>query len=204
MKQGLTEIIMIVDKSGSMQAKLTDTIGAFNAFLDKQKKEPGEAKVTLTLFDTTYNLAYNGVPLADVQPFNMNNYVPAGMTALLDAMGKTIDEVGARLDKTSEAERPEKIIVVILTDGEENSSVEYKHEQVMQKVEHQKAAYNWEFVFLGASKVALDHARGLGVTNCVAYQNTGAGTMNAMSYVSDAVASYRATGNTHLPPDAQA
>jgi Mg-chelatase subunit ChlD len=163
MKTGLAEIICVVDKSGSMQTIRAEAIGAFNAFLGEQKKHPGEATFTLTLFDTKYDVRLSGKPIADVQDLTEESYVPGGMTALLDAVGRTIDEVGARFAKMEEDARPERVILAIITDGQENSSREYTRQQVSEKIKTQRDDYKWEIVFLAAGEEAVAEARGLGI-----------------------------------------
>jgi uncharacterized protein YegL len=155
MKSNLTEIICVVDKSGSMSPRTADVIGGFNQFLEDQKKVAGEALITLTLFDTSYTVVHNGKALGTVPPLNNNTYIAGGMTALLDAIGKTIDEVGARLHKTPESDRPEKVIFLIITDGEENSSKEYRLEQIKEKIKIQQESFKWAFVYLGANQDAF-------------------------------------------------
>lgn len=204
MKQGLTEIICVIDKSGSMDAVKMDAIGAFNSFIEEQLKLPGEAKLTLTLFDTEYKMVYNGVALKDVPKLDTTTFVPGGMTALLDAMGRTIDKVGERLSITPEPERPERVIMVILTDGQENSSKEYNGAKVLEKVKHQQEAYKWEFIYLGANQDAIKAASCLGINNSANYVGTGAGTKGAVRCMNAAVASYRCGGSARVvtPPQA--
>lgn len=198
MKAGLTEIICVIDKSGSMDSLKSDAIGAFNTFLEQQKALPGEAKITLTLFDTDYKIVHNGVPIASVPALTLDTYVPGGMTALLDAAGRTIDKVGERLKATPENDRPEKVLMVILTDGEENSSHEYTRQQLFDKITHQKAKYNWEFIFLAANQDAIQAGQSIGVSHNFAYAATSKGIHHAMSdrgLMGCAVASYRASGH---------
>jgi uncharacterized protein YegL len=161
--QNLTEIIVVMDKSGSMQTIRDDAMGAFNTFLDEQKKLPGKAQLTLTLFDTVYDMVHKCAPINDVPRLNTSTYAPGGMTALLDAVGRTIDEVGKRLAATPEEKRPGKVMMVIITDGQENSSHEYKRDQIMKKIDVQTNQYQWEFVFLAAGKDAMEEARGIGI-----------------------------------------
>ena len=148
MKQGLSEIICIIDRSGSMGIIKNDAIGGFNTFLEEQKKLPGEATLTYIQFDTEYEVVHENKPLKDVQPINGSIYIPRGRTALLDAVGKTIDATGRRLANTPEENRPEKIIVAILTDGEENASHQYNLSKIKEMIKHQKEKYSWEFIFL--------------------------------------------------------
>ena len=125
MKKGLTEIVVVIDKSGSMGAETEEVITGYNQFLDEQRKLPGEARVTLTLFDTAYNILYTRADLRDAMKLTNDTYRTGGMTALLDAVGRTIHEVGTKLAEEAEENRPEKVIFLVITDGHENSSREY-------------------------------------------------------------------------------
>lgn len=145
------EIICIIDKSGSMEPRRADAIGGFNRFLEDQKKIGTNARLTLVLFDDKRDVVYSGKEISHVKPLDAFSYAPGGSTALLDAVGYTIDRVGDRLSAMHENERPRKVIVAILTDGEENASREYTIGQVSRMIEHQRHKYNWEFFFLGAN-----------------------------------------------------
>jgi len=171
MKNDLCELIVIVDKSGSMYNVINDTIGGFNTFLDVHQKLQGEAKLTLVLFDTTYKVVHNGLDIQKVPKLDNSSYDTGGMTALLDAVGKTIDEVGKRLSETSEEERPQKVIFMIITDGEENSSKEYDLQQIKEKTKHQQDVYKWDFIFMGANQDAWSNARDLGLSNAINYKD---------------------------------
>jgi uncharacterized protein YegL len=174
-KQGLTEIVVLLDRSGSMQTIVKDAIGGFNAFLEEQKKQDGEATMTVVQFDDEYLVTVEAVNIHDVAPLNEETFVPRGMTALLDAIGRTVNDVGDRLAKTEEANRPEKVIVVILTDGHENASMEFKRTQINKLITHQKKKYSWEFLFLAAGQDAIAEANSIGI-----------GKLNTMSFVADA------------------
>lgn len=151
-KPGSVEIVAVIDKSGSMSGTEKDVCGGFNGLLKDQRKLPGEVRLTLTLFDTEYNIVHDGVPLSDVPDLTEATYCPSGMTALHDAVGRTIDAVGKRLAAMPEDERPEKVIFAILTDGLENSSREYTSEQVAYRLKRQREYYSWEFIFLGVGE----------------------------------------------------
>ena len=170
MKPGFSFIICIIDRSGSMQSIRTDAIGGFNTFLEEQKKHPEGALLTLVLFNDQYEVVHNAISLADVPPLTDSTYVPAGMTALLDAVGSTIDDVGKRLAGTREEERPEKVIVAILTDGEENSSKRYSYEQIATMITHQQEVYKWEFIFLAANQDAVSTAKAIAIHSSDAFQ----------------------------------
>jgi len=165
MKKGLTEIVFIVDKSGSMYSITNDVIGGFNSYLKDQKQVDGTANVTVTFFNTNCNLLYDCVDIETVEELDNKKYQPMGGTALLDAVGMTIDSVGARLAATDESERPENVMVIIITDGEENSSREYTGKQVKEMIEHQETTFNWDFVFIAANMDAAEAGGSLGIAS---------------------------------------
>ncbi len=150
MKENLTEIIFILDRSGSMQPLEEATISGYNEFLHKQSLEPGEKRVTTVLFDDSYDVLYRGMPLEKAK-ITGEQYFARGMTALYDAVGKTIIDTGARFAKMPESERPSKVIVAITTDGAENASREFTQKSIREMIEHQRDKYSWEFVFFGAN-----------------------------------------------------
>lgn len=152
MKKGKSEVIIVLDRSGSMSSIKSDMEGGFKAFLDKQKKEDGECFVSLYQFDNEYEAVFEN---KDIQELNEISIEPRGSTALLDAVGKTTNSVGERLSKTPEEERPETVIMAVITDGAENASREFTREQVKKLVEHQSTKYNWKYVFMGANQDAV-------------------------------------------------
>jgi uncharacterized protein YegL len=160
MRSDLTDITMVIDRSGSMQSIRTDAEGGINSFIEQQKQEPGEANVTLVQFDTDYEFVHSGVPIRQVPAFKL---VPRGSTALLDAVGRAINETGARLAATNEAQRPGLVAFVIVTDGEENSSREFTRDQIRTMVEHQQSAYKWQFTFLAANQDAFAAGGSMGI-----------------------------------------
>ena len=161
MNQDLFEIVCILDRSGSMSGLESDTIGGFNGFIKKQA-ELGQTSLTTVLFDDRYEILHNGVDAREVT-LTRKEYFTRGMTALLDAIGKTINDVGMRLSNTPEAMRPNKVIVVIITDGLENASQEFSYEQVKKMIAHQTEKYAWEFIFLGANIDVAKEGRKLGI-----------------------------------------
>src|SRR5271166_2365178 len=163
-RENFTSINVIIDASGSMQHLTHDTIGSFNGFLAEQRAVPGEAAFTLCKFNTDYCLVHDFVKLASVPALDTTVYAPEGGTALLDAMGTTIDSVGSKLAAMPEEERPSKVIFLVITDGHENSSHRYTSAQIKEMVEHQKDKYNWEFVFMGANIDAIAAGTNLGVS----------------------------------------
>ena len=196
MKQELTEIIFILDRSGSMAGLQQDTIGGYNNFLHTQRQVPGEAKVTTILFDDKYEVLHNGLDINKIRPITNREYFARGSTALLDAVGKTINNVGARFSNTDENDRPEKVIVVITTDGMENASREFTYERISQMITHQQEKYNWEFLFLGANIDAAKEAASLGIRDGRSsnYEASAGGTAALFNVLSNSIASYRFAG----------
>jgi len=195
-----TEIVVVMDKSGSMAPRQNDAIGGFNQFLVDQQKEPGEANLTLIQFDTTYNVVCSGKPIKDVEPLNTNTYRPGGGTALNDALARGVIETGKRLSDMPEAVRPQKVICVVITDGEENSSKEHTKEQVQEMVKHQEEKYDWAFIYLGANVDAFHAAQQLGIKGAMAmrFAAHSVGVRSAYAASSEAVSSYRSSGKRGL------
>jgi uncharacterized protein YegL len=156
-----TEIAFILDRSGSMSSITGAAISGYNEFLAAQQAtvddhgKPIPATFSLILFDQEYLPIYNRVPIQSAEPLTLQTYVPRGSTALLDAIGHTIDTIGSELANTPEADRPSKVIVAILTDGEENSSARYSMAEINQRITHQTRKYSWEFLFLAACRTSL-------------------------------------------------
>ena len=177
MKENLTELVFILDRSGSMSALTDDTIGGFNSLIESQKAEEGEAFVTTVLFDDKYELLHDHVNIKDVLPLTRKEYFARGMTALLDAIGRTINTIGERLAKTPEEERPSRVVIAITTDGFENASKEFTKKQIKDMIEHQQSKYSWVFMFLGANMDAVSEAESLGICGTMArtYTNSSRG-----------------------------
>lgn len=177
MRRNLTELVFILDRSGSMSGLESDTIGGFNAMLQKQKAVEGEACVTTVLFDNEYELLHDRIDIRGVAPITDRQYYVRGCTALLDAVGRTIAKIRAAQQNTSEDMRAEKVIFVIITDGMENASREYHRGQVKEMIEHQKEK-GWEFMFLGANMDAVAEAGRMGIQpeRAVTYACDSAGT----------------------------
>ncbi len=187
------EIVLIIDKSGSMDAIKKDAIGGFNSFLDEQRDIEGRANVTFVLFDDHYELVHNGKDINEVSDLNKNTYKPSGTTALLDAVGRTVDHVGERLDRLKESDKPENVIVFVLTDGKENASSDYTRERIKNMIELQESKYSWEFIYGGANQDAFAEAGGLGIKgkNVFNFDATGEGTRTVYESSSKLMASYR-------------
>jgi len=194
MRKNHTDIICIIDRSGSMEPIRQDAIGGFNAFLKSQREIGiGTATLSLILFDHEYQKLLNNVPIDDAYELTNTNYVPRGQTALLDAIGRAIDDAGDRYRNMNECDRPEKVLVCILTDGQENASREYRRERVKEMIEHQQSKYNWAFVFLAANQDAFAAADNYGILRTYTQQFTpdSAGTKKAFADMGVMACAYR-------------
>lgn len=194
MDKELTEIIFILDRSGSMVDLTNDTIGGFNSFIEKQKLEPGKARLTTVLFDDRYEILHDCVDINLVSSLTDKEYFARGLTALLDAIGKTINSVGNRLNNTKENNRPDKVVFVITTDGYENASKEFTKQKIKDMIEHQTNKYNWTFLFFGATIDAIDVATSYGINFATNYSPNPSGIVSLYNTVCDTVSDYRSTG----------
>ncbi|MEH7455066.1 vWA domain-containing protein [Gottfriedia acidiceleris] len=192
MNSNKTEIIFLIDRSGSMVGLESDTIGGFNAFMKKQSSFDGETNVTTVLFDDQYEVLWNGRNAHEVK-LTDKEYFVRGTTALLDAIGKTILNVGNRLSLCNEMERPAKVIFVITTDGLENASVEFTYSKVKHLIQHQQDKYNWEFIFMGANIDVAKEASSLGILkeNAYTFEASNEGVEDMYSVISEAVSEKR-------------
>jgi uncharacterized protein YegL len=163
MNDNLTELVFILDKSGSMSGLEADTIGGYNAMLAKQKQEPGRAVVTTVLFDDQYERLHDRVDLAGLAPITEKEYFVGGTTALLDALGRTIKHIIKIRRRTREEDQPARTLFVITTDGQENASCKYSYRTIKSLVEREKRKYGWEFIFLGANIDAIATAVSFGI-----------------------------------------
>lgn len=193
MKKGLTELVFILDRSGSMSGLESDTIGGYNAMLEKQKKELGEAVITTALFDDKYELLHDRINLKGIEPITDKEYFVRGSTALLDAVGRTINKIGNVQKHTAKDEQAEHVMFVIITDGLENASREFSCEKVRQMIEHQKSKYGWEFIFLGANIDAISTAERFGISKdrVANYNADSEGTLLNYEVISETVSCMR-------------
>ena len=197
-----TEIIFVIDKSGSMSHLAGDTIGGFNGFIESQKALEGRATLTTVLFDTTWNILHDGIDLHEVKGMTSSDYIAGGGTAMLDAIGEVINRVQDRHDELG-AEKPEEVLFVITTDGEENSSREFNKKQIEKMIKHQTNGHGWKFMFLGANMDAVKEAESIGIskdwsTN-YAYDSKGiCDTFTTMSCAASAVRSATITDNFNV------
>ena len=196
MKKNLTELVFILDRSGSMSGLESDTIGGYNSMLEQQRKLKGECVITTVLFDNCYELLHVRIDIRAVAPITEKEYFVGGSTALLDAIGKTIHKIDTAQKNTSDAYRAEKVMFVIITDGYENSSREYSSQKVKSMIEHKKEKYGWEFIFLGANIDAVETAGRFGINadRAVDYVPDGEGTELNFRMMSETVATFRECG----------
>jgi Mg-chelatase subunit ChlD len=200
--QARTFIAVVLDRSGSMEAIRGDAIGGFNAFLADQKALPGAATL-LAQFDDEYEVVYDASPIADVRELTQETFVPRGSTALFDALGRTLNDVAARLSRLSPETKPERVIVVVLTDGEENASREFSLPMVREMIEARRREA-WEILFLGTSEQAIEQACAVGIDrrSTGLFTRTPAGTRDVFHRVSRSIGASRTTGRPPtLDPD---
>lgn len=193
MKKNLTELVFILDRSGSMHGLEADTIGGFNSLIEKQKKEEGEALVSAILFDNESTVLYDRMPLADVPCMTERDYQVRGCTALLDAIGGAVHHIGIVHKYARSEDVPEHTLFIITTDGMENASHTYSSDRVKRMVEHQKEKYGWEFLFLGANIDAVETAAQVGISadRAVDYMSDTIGTGLNYAVLNDAVSAVR-------------
>ena len=195
MKKNLTEIVFILDRSGSMAGLEDDTIGGFNSMIRKQQAEDGEALVSTILFDNYTEVIHDRVDIQKIEPMTHKDYYVRGCTALLDAVGKAIHHIANVHKYAREEDRPEKTLFVITTDGMENASREYSCDRVKKMIQHEQEKYGWEFIFLGANIDAAKEAARFGITEdrAVNYHADCHGTAVIYEAVSEAVCNVRAS-----------
>lgn len=186
MNQKKSEIILVLDRSGSMASIKTDMEGGLKSFIEKQRLDPGECLVSLFQFDTVYEPVFQTIPVKDVKDIVL---VPRGGTALHDAVGNTINTVGNRLKNTLEADRPGLVVFVVITDGEENSSREFDGAKIKEMVKHQTDKYQWQFIFLGANQDAVLSGSSIGMKagSSLSYAANSKGVAASLSTVSSYV-----------------
>ena len=194
MDKNLTEIIYLIDKSGSMWDLANDTIGGFNSFVADQRKQPGETILTTVLFSHDRKTLYSRRDIREVEPMTYRDYVPAGSTSLLDAIGYTINEVQDAHDDLSAGDRPAHVLFVITTDGHENSSTTFKKDQIRKMIDHQRKGHGWEFIFLGADVDSMDEAHDIGIIYTATYVPDTIGIDTVYTATSCAANSLRTTG----------
>lgn len=205
MKKGWTELVFLLDRSGSMGGLESDTIGGFNSLIAKQRKEEGDAVVTTVLFDDKYELLHDRFILEQVHNITEHEYYVRGCTALLDAIGKTITKIAHVQKLMDKEDRAEHVIFIITTDGLENASKEYSYETIRQMIELQKSEYHWEFIFLGANMDAVTEAKRFGINEdrAVTYQCDSEGIATNYKILSKTVSSMRSRSAKEQPIGAE-
>jgi uncharacterized protein YegL len=195
MNKNLTELVFILDRSGSMRGLEEDTIGGFNAMIEKQKREAGEALVSTVLFDNVSQVIHDRVDIQKIEPLTRKDYYVRGCTALLDAVGGAIHHIGNVHKYAREEDRPEKTLFVITTDGMENASRQYSYDRLKAMITRQKEKYGWEFIFLGANIDAAKEAARFGIDadRAANYHADHTGTAVIYEAVSEAVCNVRAS-----------
>lgn len=195
MRKNMTEIVFILDRSGSMSGLEADTIGGFNSMIEKQKKTEGEALISTVLFDSTSEVLHDRVNIRTIRPMTDNDYTVRGCTALLDAIGGAIHHIGIVHKYARPEDVPEHTLFVITTDGMENASRFYTSDRVKQMIERQKQKYGWEFLFLGANIDAVETARhfGIGADRAVNYHSDSAGTRLNYEVLNEAICAVRSS-----------
>jgi hypothetical protein len=196
MKNNYTHIAVILDRTGSMESIRDDTIGGFNAFLNTQKAEPGSASLTLVQFDSQdpYEIVHKFKPLAEVPELTRATFVPRASTPLLDAMGRGINDLEKSLADMPEDEKPSRVVMVVITDGQENASLEFRKDQIEKMIKEKQEKSDWQFVFLSADLAAIGDALASGVraAQAMAFDKTAEGTNEAWKSVSNRIAQFRA------------
>lgn len=197
MNEKLTEVVFILDKSGSMSGLESDTIGGFNAMLGKQKEENEGVTISTVLFDDAFHVIHDRLNIKDVKPLTNKDYFVGGTTALLDAVGRSIRKIRNVYAETLREDRPSKVLFMITTDGMENASTEYSYSKVKQMISEVKEKYNWEFIFFGANIDAVSEAKKFGITpdRAVQYHADEVGTTTNFKAMRNVMASYANTGN---------
>lgn len=205
MKKGLTELVFILDRRGSMRGLERDTIGGFNGMLDRQRQQEGDANITTVLFDDQYEKVHDRTPLDQVKELTRKEYYVRGRTALLDAMGRSIHEMTLIQKHLPDSEKAENLIFVITTDGLENASHSYSRDQIRRMVEHAKKKYGWEFLFLGANMDAVAEARSFGIhaDRSVTFQNDSEGIAVNYEAVGEALCRMRCVAACAAPMGAE-
>lgn len=195
MKKNLTELVFILDRSGSMSGLESDTIGGFNSMIEKQKKQDGECIVSTVLFDDEIQVIHDRVSLGEIKPMTEDDYFVGGCTALIDALGGAIHHIGNVHKYARPEDVPENTIFIITTDGQENASHRYSSDKVKQMIERQKDKYGWEFLFIGANIDAVETAKRYGIdrNRAVNYNADAQGTSVLYETVSKAVCNVRAS-----------
>jgi len=191
MKENYTHISVVLDRSGSMTSMRNEVVKGFEAFINGQKAVEGEATLTMVQFDDQIDILHDMTPLKDVS--GLGSFQPRGSTALLDAMGETMNNVRTKIMAMEEANRPSKVIFVFITDGQENASSKYKRKDIFEMIKDQRSEANWEFVFIGANQDAISEGNSIGVraSAAITFDASGAGATRAFTSLTKGMTMYR-------------
>jgi len=198
MRNDLTDLTLVVDRSGSMCTIRADAEGGINALLDDQKKEPGDCNLTLVQFDNEYEFVHKGIDISEAAHYSLH---PRGATALLDAVGQAINATGRRLDEMKEEDRPSLVAFVITTDGHENCSREFTSAQIRKMISHQQSEYNWKFTYLGADADCFDEAESMGIDASGTAQYNVARSAQMFNATSQKMSRMRTVASCGINPD---
>lgn len=200
MKKNYTHIVLLIDRSGSMSTIKSDMEGGMETFLNEQKKIGGDCTITAAQFDTEYEILFSRKPIKDIEKIQID---PRGGTALIDSMSRLIKEVGKDLDSLEESEKPDRVLFVTITDGEENSSREYTNEQLKEMINHQSDSYNWAFSYIGANQDSFGVAGNMGISSgsTINYNASTYGINNMFTTLSNATTRYRSVSTGNVTSD---
>lgn len=203
MMQNYTDITVVLDKSGSMSKIKNDMMGGFNEFLAKQQEIDGKCTISMVQFSTFRDIKYTAMDVREAPKLDHRNYSVNGGTALIDAMVDTIDETGHRLAMLPVKERPDRVLFVVVTDGEENASSRFQRQQLLDRINHQKTVYKWDFVYLGANQDSIQEASKYGFSygSTMDYRSTKLGTRNVWAAAATYTASTRNLGANDATPE---
>lgn len=198
MKKNYTHIVALLDRSASMTTIISEMRTGFNNFINEQKKLDGECTLTVVQFDNYYDKIFDFVPINEFTELNSKNYTPRGSTALIDSMYSLIEDTGLKLSKMGEASRPENVLFIVITDGQENASKEHTNKELKEKIKHQEDKYNWQFTYLGANQDSFSEGFSLGFSNdaIMNYNTTSKGTSAMFNSLSSATSLYRTSTTT--------
>jgi uncharacterized protein YegL len=191
MKKDFTRIMIVLDRSGSMKSILESTISGYNDFVTDQSKIEGECRVSVRLFDNKHDVLYDNVDIKNVPLLDTNTFVPRATTALYDAIGMAITDLGKELYSLEESERPEKVMVVVITDGQENASMNWNIDKIKSSIEHQTDVYNWTFLFIGGGIDAKATADSLSIKKSLFFHNDSATTKRMFNKLSSDISAVR-------------
>jgi uncharacterized protein YegL len=198
MDDNLKLLAFIIDGSGSMSGLEDDTIGGFNSLIEKQKEELNKSIITTVIFDNEYRMIHENLNIDKIKPLTKEDYFVRGATALYDAIGITIDKIGLYLNSVSEANKPYKVVITIITDGLENASKEFTESKIKEMIKHQTEKYNWEFIYIGANVDSFKNSSSLNINTYANYTASTVGTQSVYNTINRALSKSEAITNEDL------